>query len=93
MAATSSNTARILSEDVLTLQDARREIASITGRRPDKTTLYRWCLRGVGKSKLEHVRLGNRIITSRQAVTRFIESRSVECDASLQEKKTGASNV
>lgn len=75
-AATETTVSRILTEDVMTLQDARREIASVTGRRPDKTTLYRWCLRGVGGTKLEHIRLGDRILTSRQALTRFIESRS-----------------
>lgn len=70
------NVSQILCEDVLTLQDARREIASVTGRRPDKTTLYRWCLRGVAGVKLEHIRLGDRILTSRQAITRFITARS-----------------
>jgi len=74
--ATKSTTSRILTEDVLTLQDARKEIASVTGRRPDKTTLYRWCLRGVGGTKLEHIRLGDRILTSSQAITRFIEART-----------------
>ncbi|HBJ36632.1 MAG TPA: hypothetical protein DDZ51_18125 [Planctomycetaceae bacterium] len=67
---------QILTEDVLTLQDARREIASATGRRPDKCTIYRWCLKGVGGTKLEHIRLGDRILTSRQAITRFITARS-----------------
>lgn len=71
-----SATSRILTEDVLTLADARRELAGIIGRRPDKTTLYRWCLRGVQGVKLDHVRLGGRILTSRQAITRFIEQRS-----------------
>lgn len=74
--ATSESPTRILSEDVLTLQDARKELTEIIGRRPDKATLYRWCLRGVGGTKLEHCRLGNRIFTSRQAITRFVEKRS-----------------
>lgn len=67
---------RILTEDTLTLQDAADDVASFIGRRPDKTTMYRWCLRGVRGVKLEHVRLGGRIITSRQAITRFIEART-----------------
>ena len=73
---TESTVSRILTEDVLTLQDARTEIFRATGRRPDKTTLYRWCLRGVNQTKLEHIRLGDRILTSRQAITRFIAERS-----------------
>ncbi len=71
-----STTQRILSEDVLTLADAQKELAGILGKRPDKTTLYRWCLRGVGGIKLEHVRIGNRILVSRQSLTRFIEART-----------------
>jgi hypothetical protein len=67
---------RLLTEDVVTLQDARREIASVTGRRVDKTTIYRWVLRGVRGTKLEHIRLGDRILTSKQALTRFIAARS-----------------
>ena len=71
-----SATSKILTEDVLTLQEARTELFRVTGRRPDKTTLYRWCLRGVGGVKLEHIRLGDRILTSRQRLTAFIEARS-----------------
>lgn len=67
---------RILTEDPITLQEARNEIASVTGRRVDKCTIYRWCLKGVGGTRLEHIRLGDRILTSRPAITRFIEARS-----------------
>ncbi|MDV6034054.1 MAG: DUF1580 domain-containing protein [Phycisphaera sp. RhM] len=70
------NVQRVLTEDVQTLQDAREDLASYLGRRPDKCTLYRWCRDGVRGTKLEHVRLGGRILTSRQAVRRFIEARS-----------------
>lgn len=73
---TVSTASRILTEDVLTLQDARHVVGEIHGRKPDKTTLYRWCLHGVRGVKLESVRLGNRYLTSRQAITRFIEARS-----------------
>lgn len=68
--------ARILTEDPITLQQARTELFRATGRRPDKTTIYRWCLKGVAGVKLEHIRLGDRILTSRQAITRFIMARS-----------------
>lgn len=76
MTATKSAASTILVEDVLTLQDARKELHQVTGQRPDKTTLYRWCLRGVGGVRLEHIRLGDRILTSRQAITRFIDART-----------------
>jgi hypothetical protein len=77
MAATTlTTTQRILTEDLVTLQEARSELYKLTGRRPDKATLYRWCLKGVRGTKLEHVRLGDRMFTSLQALTRFIEARS-----------------
>ena len=68
---------RILTEDVLTLTQARSELANLTGIRPDKATLTRWIHRGVGGTKLEAIRLGGRnIFTSMQALTRFIEART-----------------
>lgn len=67
---------RILTEDMLTLAAARKELASITGKRPDKATMTRWIHRGVGGIKLDAVRLGVQLFTSRQALTRFIEART-----------------
>lgn len=68
---------RILTEDVLTLSQARSELANITGNRPDKATLTRWIHRGIGGVRLEAVRLGGRnIFTSTQALTRFMEART-----------------
>lgn len=77
-ASTENAVSRILTEDVKTLAEARTELFRVTGRRPDKTTLYRWCLRGVAGTKLEHVRLGNVILTSSQAITRFIQARTAD---------------
>lgn len=68
---------RILTEDVLSLSQARAELANITGQRPDKATMTRWIHKGVGGVKLEAIRLGGRdIFTSTQALTRFIEART-----------------
>lgn len=67
---------RILTEDILSLQEARREIQGLTRKRPDKATLARWIHRGCHGTKLEAVRLGNQLFTSRQALTRFIEART-----------------
>lgn len=67
---------RILTEDVVSLTEARKEIQTATGHHIDKATLYRWCKYGVGGTELEHIVLGKRIYTSRQAITRFIAARS-----------------
>lgn len=69
---------RVLTEDVISLSETQSEIQKITKRRPDKATLTRWIHRGVRGTRLEAVRLGNQIFTSRQAVTRFIEARTAE---------------
>jgi hypothetical protein len=66
----------ILTEDVLTIKDARKEVYEATGWPVDRVTIYRWCLKGVGGIKLDHIKLGDRILTSRQAINRFIVARS-----------------
>jgi hypothetical protein len=69
-------TSTILTEEIMTLKDARGEIAAITGKRPDLATLSRWIHRGVGGTRLEAVRVGRQLLTSKQALTRFIEART-----------------
>jgi hypothetical protein len=68
---------RVLSEDILSLSQAQKELQAITGQRPDKATIIRWIRKGVGGNKLEGVRLGGRsIFTSAQAINRFIQQRT-----------------
>lgn len=69
---------RVLTEDVLTLAQARAELRQITGKRPDKATMCRWIHRGAGGVKLDAVRLGCQLLTSRQALTRFIQARTAK---------------
>lgn len=76
MQTTSQIVGRILSEDVLTLTEARGEIAAATNRRPDKATLIRWIGRGCYGTKLEAVRLGSQWLTSKQALHRFLVART-----------------
>ncbi len=73
---TSDAVSRILCEDVLTISQARTELSQIAGHRPDKATLCRWIHRGVGGVKLDAIRIGRQILTSKQALTRFIAARS-----------------
>lgn len=69
---------RILTEDIVCLTDARKEIAGLTGKRPDKATIARWVHHGVGGVKLEAVALGRQLFTSKQALTRFIAARTAK---------------
>ena len=73
-----STVQRVLTEDVLTLAQARYELYQITGKRPDKATMTRWIHRGVGGTHLEAIRVGCQLLTSRQALTRFIEARTAK---------------
>ncbi len=74
---TNEKVSRILTEDIVTLAEARDELHRVTGRRPDKATIWRWMKRGVGGIRLDAIRLGREILTSKQAITRFIAERSV----------------
>lgn len=63
----------LLTEDVISLTEARNFLPEVEGqKRPHVSTVWRWSLRGVGGVKLETVKIGSRIVTSKQAVTRFI---------------------
>ena len=73
----SSNVERLLTESVITLEEARSELASVLGKRPDKATLCRWIHRGCYGTKLEAIRLGRQLLTSREALTRFISERTL----------------
>lgn len=39
-----------------------------------QTTWWRWCIHGVKGIKLEYVRLGIRIFTSKEAIQRFMDA-------------------
>ena len=71
-----TTTQKVLSEDVLTTKQACEELQPIFGKPIDRTTLYRWALRGIQGTRLEYTKIGGRIVTSRQAIARFIENRS-----------------
>lgn len=76
--AAAESVSRVLSEDVLTLKQASVELSSVIGKRLDKSTLFRWISRGIQGVKLDGVRVGRDWLTSRQALTRFIEARTAK---------------
>lgn len=58
-----------LSEHLLTLPEASREIP----KRPHTATLYRWGTRGCGGRRLEIIKIGSTVYTSREALARFAQ--------------------
>ena len=61
-------------EKLLSLGDACRALPRIDGKRPHVSTMWRWCRKGVRGVHLEHVRLGHRICTSNEALSRFVNA-------------------
>lgn len=62
--------AHILTEDIRTIAEAAREIPT----RPCFATVWRWTTRGVKGRKLETYKVGSRVVTSTQAIHRFLEA-------------------
>ena len=47
------------------------EAAKLVPGRPHTTTIWRWCRRGHAGIRLDYIRCGRRIYTSREALQRF----------------------
>jgi hypothetical protein len=65
----------LLTETIVYLGPATRLFPrDARGRAPSTTTLWRWRTRGVRGVRLESARLGGRVVTSLEAVRRFVSS-------------------
>jgi hypothetical protein len=72
-----SNAANILTESVISLAQAARELPSLRAGRPvHPTCVWRWSKYGVktpvGRIRLETTSVAGRVATSREAVRRFL---------------------
>ena len=65
-------------EALLTLSEAARSLPAVNGRRPHCSSLWRWCRRGVRGVKLEYVRVGRRVCTTAEALSRFVNRLAAE---------------
>ena len=69
---------RLLSEDKLSMRQAGKLMGDVQGQPPiHPTTVARWCLKGIKirsgvVARLDHIRVGGRLLTSRQAITRWL---------------------
>lgn len=64
------------SESLITCAEAAKVYAERTGRRPDASTVWRHCMKGVQTTNgerlfLECLRVGRTVYTSRKAIQRF----------------------
>jgi len=70
------DTSSLQTETLISLSEAAKFYQERTGRRPSSSTIFRHARRGIlarsgERIKLNHVRVGGRILTSREAVERF----------------------
>jgi hypothetical protein len=72
------NLQRLAEERPLSLPAAADYIGKLTGqRRPNVTTLWRWCLKGCKGVKLDSICIGGKRFVTVSAIERFIEARSL----------------
>jgi len=66
---------KFFGEKRISVAQAGRLIASLRGgSRPATATTYRWCQKGLRNVRLEHAWVGGKIVTSEEAVKRFISA-------------------
>ena len=63
-------------ETLITLRQATRVLPSLDGKRVHISTIWRWIRIGSAGVHLEHCRLGVRLMTSREALGRFMAART-----------------
>lgn len=67
----------IMYEEVVNLTEASKLLPPVNGKRVHINTLHRWSTRGVrGGIRLETARIGRRLVTSREALQRFVKAVS-----------------
>ena len=62
----------LLAEGLIDFSEAAGDFRDARGRKPHVATLRRWAKNGCRGHRLETMLLGNRVMTSRQAVARFL---------------------
>ena len=80
-------------EELLSLSESCAALPRIDGKRPHTSTIWRWCRKGVRGVRLEHVRLGHRICTSRAALNRFANALAVADSASSSSSNANTPTV
>lgn len=61
-------------EELITLAEAAKCLPKIDGKKVSVCTLWRWCRKGLRGVFLQYVRVGRRVCTSRQSLTRFFST-------------------
>lgn len=66
-------------EKALGCDQAAQKVPPVNGKTPNPSTVFRWITVGLKGVKLEHARIGRRIVTTEAALQRFF-ARLAEAD-------------
>jgi len=78
----------LASEELITLKDAAAILPRRRrGKKPAFSTTWRWTTRGLKRLKLETIRVGGTLCTSREALQRFFD-RLTELDGLPETQRT-----
>lgn len=67
-------------EQLISLSEAAKTLPRTNGKKVHDSTLWRWARKGIRGVKLEYVRVGSRICTSVEALSRFLSALTVKDD-------------
>ena len=61
-------------EDLITLDRVPGLVPKVNGKPPARSTVYAWANAGLRGVKLETIRVGRKVTTTPEAITRFLEA-------------------
>ncbi len=67
----------VLLEELLSLKEVVKMVPPIDGKHPHVSTLWRWCRVGLRGVHLDYLRVGQRVVTSQEALGRFARDLAV----------------
>lgn len=74
-------------DELLSLKAARELCPRVDGKRPSLAALWRWCQKGNCGVRLEFVRVGRQIATTRPALERFFHECAKASQRDLAKEK------
>lgn len=74
-------------EQLQSFAEAVKSLPTINGRRHAPSTLYRWARTGIGGIRLEYLRIGRCMVTSKEALERFFAKLAAADDRPVAAKK------
>jgi hypothetical protein len=77
-------------ETLISLKQAARMVPTFDGNTIHSATVWRWCKKGFKGIRLEYVRAGRRIATSREAMNRFFKNLTKLDEKGILQQPSGS---